>query len=140
MSMISADAVTPRAIRAIMPDCMKGLAYVKLADGMERIIVKVAFSVYPAKDKETKEVLVRKDDTVICRTTAYIGFDDGTYSTVANEYAIGQLFSITKTIDENDVGVHEFPDVEPCKVRVTTKDIKYGAKTFPSWVFIPIDA
>lgn len=139
MKMITADAVTPRAIRAVMPKCMVGMAYTKLADGMTKTIVKVAFSVYQAKDKDTKEYLVRKDDTPICKTTAYIGFDDGTYSTVANEYAIGQLFSITETINENDIGMHEYPEVEPCKVRITTKDIKYGNNTFPSWVFIPIE-
>lgn len=140
MPMITADAVTPRRIRAVMPKCMEGKAYVKLADGMVKTITSVAYSVYPAKDKETKEIITRKDDSVVCRTTAYIGFDDGTYSTVANEYAIGQLFSITEYINENDLGVHEYPDIAPCKVRVTTKDIKYGDKTYPSWVFIPIDA
>lgn len=137
--MMTADQVTPRAMRAIMPKCFDGMAYIKLAEGMTKTISKVAFSVYPAKSKDTKEEILRKDGTVVCRTTAYIGFDDGTYSTVSNEYAIGQLFSITETIKEDDVGMHEYPDVEPCKVRVTTKDVKYGDKSFPSWVFIPIE-
>lgn len=137
--MFTVEQVTPRAIRAIMPKSFDGMSYIKLSEGMEKTIVKVAFSVYPAKDKATKEEILRKDGSVVTKTTAYVGFDDGTYSTVGNEYAIGQLFSITETIGDDDVGMHEYPDIEPCKVRITTKDIKYGDKLYPSWVFIPIE-
>lgn len=138
MKMLSVDHVTTRAIRAVLPEPFKGMTYTKLADGMEVRITKISYSVYPAKDKETKEILTRKDGTQLMKTTAYIGFDDGTYSTVANEYAIGQLISVTGDFAEDTGGVYSF-DIEPCHVRVTTKDIQYGNKTFPSWVFIPYE-
>lgn len=138
MPMITADEVTPRAIRAVMPDCMKGRKYKKFAEGMEITIESVAFSVYAKRDEEGEEI-IRKDGSVVHKMTAYVGYDGGRYATVGNEFAIGQLFSITDVVDENAEGVSEFPDIEPCKVKITTKDIKYGDKTFPSWVFIPME-
>lgn len=137
--MCSVENVTPRALNAVIPTIFKGLCYTKLKEGLEIEITKVAYSVYQAKNKETKELIYRKDGTPVTRVTAYIGFDDGLYSTVSNEYAIGQLMSVTGPIDLDEFGVSEFPDIEPCRVKVTTKDIKYGNKSFPSWVFIPIE-
>lgn len=137
MAMITADEVTPRAIRAVMPDCMKGRKYKKFAEGMEITIESVAFSVYAKRDEEGDEI-VRKDGSIVHKMTAYVGYDKDKYATVGNEFAIGQLFSITDVVNENADGVYEFPDIEPCKVKVTTKDIKYGDKTYPSWVFIPM--
>ena len=141
MGMITAEQVTPRANRAVMPDCMKGMTYTKLVEGQERTIVKVAFSVYKAK-KETddgKVFIERKDGSYVTKTTAYIGFDDGSYTTVGNEIAIGQLMSITEEIDENAEGVHEYAEIEPCKIKIGTKDIKYGDRVYPSWIFIPME-
>lgn len=138
MSMISADSVTPRAIRSIMPESFKTKAYTKLSEGMEITIDSVAFSVYPARNKETKEVLMRRDGSVVTKVTAYIGFGN-LYSTVSNEIAVGQLMSITGDFDMNEPNVYEYPNVEPCRVKVVTKDMKYGTKSFPSWVFIPIE-
>lgn len=141
MGMITAEQVTPRANRAVMPESFKGMTYSKLANGQLRTIVKVAFSVYKAK-KETddgKVYIERKDGSYVTKTTAYIGFDDGSYSTVGNEIAIGQLMSITDEIDENAEGVYEFTEIEPCKVKIDTKDIKYGDKSYPSWIFIPTE-
>ena len=141
MGMITAEQVTPRANRAVMPESFKGMTYSKLANGQFRTIVKVAFSVYKAK-KETddgKVYIERKDGSYVTKTTAYIGFDDGSYTTVGNEIAIGQLMSITEEIDENTEGVYEFPDVMPCKVMIDTKDIKYGDRSYPSWVFVPME-
>lgn len=138
MAMITADEVTPRAIRAVMPDCMKGRKYQKFAEGAEITIESVAFSVYPKRGKDGAEI-VRKDGSIVHKMTAYVGYDKDKYATVGNEFAIGQLFSISEVVDENTDGVTEFPDIAPCKVKITTKDIKYGDKTFPSWVFIPME-
>lgn len=138
MAMITADEVTPRAIRAVMPDCMKGRKYQKFVEGMEITVESVAFNVYPKRGKDGAEI-VRKDGSIVHKMTAYVGYDGGRYATVGNEFAIGQLFSISEVVDENVDGVYEFPDIEPCKVKITTKDIKYGDKTFPSWVFIPME-
>lgn len=138
MAMITADEVTPRAIRAVMPNCMKGRKYQGFAEGMEITIESVAFNVYPKRGKDGAEI-VRKDGSIVHKMTAYVGYDGGRYATVGNEFAIGQLFSISEVVNENVDGVYEFPDIAPCKVKITTKDIKYGDKTFPSWVFIPME-
>lgn len=138
MAMITADEVTPRAIRAVMPNCMKGRKYQGFAEGMEITIESVAFNVYPKRGKDGAEI-VRKDGSIVHKMTAYVGYDGGRYATVGNEFAIGQLFSISEVVNENVDGVYEFPDIEPCKAKITTKDIKYGDKTFPSWVFIPME-
>lgn len=124
-----------------MPECMKGMLYTRLAEGMEKTITKVAFSVYKAKREVDgfRVCIERKDGSYVTKTTAYIGFDDGSYTTVGNEYAIGQLMSITETIDENVEGMYEYPGVEPCKVKIATKDIKYGDRVYPSWVFVPME-
>ena len=105
---------------------------------MEITIESVAFSVYAKRDEDGEEI-VRRDGSIVHKMTAYVGYDKDKYATVSNEFAIGQLFSITEVVNENADGVYEFPDIEPCKVKIITKDIKYGDKTYPSWVFIPME-
>lgn len=134
--MTTPDNTPTRKQRAVCPDGLKNRTYFKFADGQEKVIDKVAYSVYPAKDKETSEILKSKAGNTIFNTTAYVGFTDGTYSTVKNEVAISQLIGITGDFP-NEGGVYEY-DVPECPVKIGTKNIKYGNKEYPSWVFYPM--
>lgn len=138
MAMLRPTEVTPMRIKAIMPNDFKSMPYSKPVNGEIRTIVKVCYNIYTAKKDGI--VLTRKDGSELTNVTAYVGFDDGSYFTFKNEVAIGQLMSITGEIATNEPSAISF-DVEPCKVKLVETTITMGKdkKSFPSWVFEPID-
>lgn len=137
--MQSIDNVTKRSMLAIIPDEYKGRVYRKVNAGEEYRIDSVIYSVYPVKDKETGEYLIRKDGEPVLNCTAYIGFDDGSYTTSKGETVISQL--ISETGNYPDVaGYHLYPC--DCAVRIITTTQEYGKagnrKSFPIWAFEPM--
>lgn len=135
--MAKVDEVVLRGNRAVLPAIMEGMRYIKLSEGAEFTITKVAYSVYKARNADGSEKIT-KSGRPICTTCAYIGFDDGTYSTVKNDYAVSQLISVTGRFAEDTPGVYEYENIHQ-KVKIMTKDIKYGSEVHPSWVFLPIE-
>lgn len=133
------ENVTKRSMLNIIPEPFKSMTYVKVNAGEVKKITIVAYSVYPVKDKESHEFLIRKDGSPVTNVTAYIGFDDGTYTTSHGETVINQLVSETGNFsDEPNVYVYDRLD---CNVKIITTTAKYGkgptAKSFPIWAFEP---
>lgn len=119
------------------PEFIRGRRFIKLTENMEKTIDSVVFSSYPAKNKEGNQI-VRKDGSVLLNTTAYVGFDDGTFASVKSDTAIAQLASISEgyTIP-SEPEVVQYP-VETTKVRIVSIEVKYGQKSYPAWAFDPI--
>lgn len=138
--MKSANTVTKRSMLAIIPDAFKGSEYRKVNKDEIYTITKVVYSVYPVKNKETGEFLLNRHGDPVLNTTAYIGFDDGTYTTSKGDTVISQL--VSETGDYPDIaGYHEFV-VDECKVRISECMAEYGKglakKSFPIWCFEPL--
>lgn len=127
--------VTPIKMLSVIPDEYKGKDYVKLKSGDEKKIVKVAYSVYPAKDKEGAGIF-RKDGSVVFRTTAYMLFSDGTYSTTKYDLPISQLVSETGMYDDSKSGVTIF-DCD-CPVRACDFIVRMGNKDVSIIAFEPM--
>ena len=130
--------VTKRSMLKVIPSEFKAMIYTKVNDGETRRITKVCYSVYPVKDAETNEPMTRKDGTIVTNVTAYIGFDDGSYTTSHGDTVINQLVSETGDFPD-EVGQYTY-DCN-CPVRVITIQATYGrgksAKTYPVWAFEP---
>ena len=124
---------------AILPkEFISGRKFIKLQNGMEKTITDAVFSVYNAKDRDGN-LIVRKDGTNVTNTTVYVGFDDGTYTSVKSNVAVSQIAQICPDfIYSEEVGITSYK-TETCKVRVVTVDTKYGDKTFPTWAFDPVE-
>ena len=138
--MKSAATVTKRSMLAVIPDCFKNAEYRKVNKDEEYTIVKVVYSVYPVKSKETGDFILKRNGDPALNTTAYIGFSDGTYTTSKGDTVISQL--VSETGDFPDVaGYHEF-DVDECKVKIIECMASYGKgsakKSFPLWCFEPL--
>lgn len=134
------ENVTKRSMLSIIPEPFKLMTYVKVNAGDTKKITIVAYSVYPVKDKESREYMIRKDGTPVTNVTAYIGFDDATYTTSHGDTVINQLVSETGNFpDEPNVYVYDKLD---CDVKIITTTAKYGkgpnAKSFPIWAFEPL--
>lgn len=138
--MKSATTVTKRSMLAIIPDVFKSAEYRKVNKDETYTITKVVYSVYPVKSKETGEYLLKRNGDVVLNTTAYIGFDDGTYTTSKGDTVISQLVSETGDFP-NMEGYHEF-NVDNCKVRIVETMAEYGKgpakRSFPIWCFEPM--
>lgn len=136
--MFAPTEVTNRYLQKHIPAEFRGLRYTKVTAGEERTIVKVAYSTYEAVSPEGDPIL-RKSGEPVVRTTAYIAFDDGTYTTSHGDTVLSQLESETGPIGEQ-IGVIVF-DVD-CPVRITTIKVVYGrgvkAKQYDTWAFEPM--
>lgn len=133
--MKSVKNVTSIKMLAIMPEQFKGLDYQKLKAGDEKTITHVAYSVYPAKDKEGTGIF-RKDGTPVMRTTAYIAFDDGSYTTTKYDLPISQLVSETGMYDDSAVGITVFDS--NCPVRAISVSVRMGQKDYEIIAFEPL--
>lgn len=132
------DNVTKRAILKLIPNAFRGMDYVKVKDGDKYTIIKVTYSVYFAKDKDTGDYILNRAGERVLNTTAYIGFADGTYTTSKGDTVISQLVSETGDYPDAE-GVYDF-DCN-CPVKVITVNATYGrgskAKQYPVWAFEP---
>ena len=133
--MKSVNAVTPIKMLAVIPDVFKGMDYVKLKAGDEKVIKGVAYSVYPAKDKEGNRIL-RKDGSEVMRTTAYIGFSDGSYTTTKYDLPISQLVSETGMYDDTKKGITLY-DCD-CAIRAVNVTVRMGNKDVQIIAFEPM--
>lgn len=136
--MYSIQNTTSRAMMKVLPPYLRehNAKYVKVNKGEKHTINYVAYSVYVAKGKDGKPIM-RKDGSNLLNTTAYVGFDDNSYTTVKNDVAIGQLISETGDYPD-DVGVYEH-EIPPCPVEITTVSQKFGDKSYDVFAFIPLD-
>lgn len=140
MRMPNPTEVSTRAQRAVLPPSFKDMLYSKVQAGERKTIVKVAFSVFIARDKESREPLKSKKGNDIHNVCAYVGFDDGYYTTVKNEIAVSQLVHVAGDYDANAIGVTEFNLTEPCHVLITTVKQKYrNNKEYEVTAFAPAD-
>lgn len=132
--------VTKRAMLAVIPDCFKESEYRKVNKDEIYTITRVVYSVYPVKDKETGEYMINRRGNPVLNVTAYIGFDDNTYTTSKGDTVISQLVSETGDF-ENVAGYHDFV-VDNCKVKIIETMAEYGKagskKSFPVWCFEPL--
>lgn len=133
--MKSVSNVTSIKMLAIMPEQFKGLDYIKLKEGDEKTIIHVAYSVYPAKDKEGLGI-TRKDGSIVYRTTAYIAFSDGTYTTTKYDLPISQLVSETGMYPDNATGI-TICDCD-CKVKAVSVSVRMGQKDYAIIAFEPL--
>lgn len=137
--MQSIDTVVKRSMLAIIPEDCKGMTYRKVTKGEEYRITGVVYSVYPVKSKETGEYLIRKSGEPVLNTTAYILFQDGSYTTSKGDTVIGQLISETGDYPDS-AGQHYYPC--DCPVRIIETTAEYGKagskKSFPIWAFEPM--
>lgn len=124
---------------AILPkEFTNGRKFVKLQNNMEKTITDAVFSIYNAKDKNGNPI-IRKDGSNVTNTTVYVGFDDGTYTSVKSNIAVAQIAQICPDfIYSEEVGITVYK-TETCKVKVVTVDAKYGDKTYPAWAFDPVE-
>lgn len=133
--MKSVNNVTSVKMLAIMPEQFKGLDYVKLKENDEKTINHVAYSVYPAKDKDGLGI-TRKDGSIVYRTTAYIAFTDNTYTTTKYDLPISQLVSETGMYPDNQPGITIY-DCD-CKVKAVSVSVRMGQKDYAIIAFEPL--
>lgn len=138
--MQSVSTVVKRSMLAIIPDRFKDWTYRKVSKDETYTITIVVYSVYPVKDKESGEFLLNRRGEPVLNCTAYIGFDDGTYTTSKGDTVISQLVSETGNYPDT-AGYHEFP-VDNCRVKIIETMAEYGKagnkKSFPIWCFEPL--
>lgn len=128
MPIISVKEVTPRNIRAVVPDKYKSMPYMALAKGDKVTINSCVFSVYPAKGKDGNVLRVQNGDNagkVVTNITIYFGLDSGHYTSLKNDVVLGQMSALTGFDDSSDVGYYPF-DFEPETVEVITVDVPMG--------------
>ena len=130
-----------RRLASLVPDELKGRDYVKPSVGDVYTIDKIVYSVYPARDKVTHEIITSQKGNTIYRVTAYIGFDGDKYATSNADVVIDQLVTETGTFDDHTEGYYAFN--ADCKVKIATASRTYGkgdtAKQVPIWAFAPLD-
>ena len=139
MVMSKATETVSMYTQSILPkEFTDGRRYIKLNDGMIKTITDAVFSTYPAKDKETKKPIIMDNGEFLLNHTVYIGFDDGTYTSVKSNTAVNQIASICEGFTiPTEVGIASYK-TETTKVKVITVETKYGNKSFPTWAFDPI--
>ena len=91
MPIPSADSVPPRGIGKHVPEYFKGKTYVRVNTGETKTINYVIRKSYQAKDKNYEPIFSRIDGAPVMRVIYYLGFTDGTYTTVKNDIIVGQL-------------------------------------------------
>ena len=128
MSIISTKEVTPRNIRAVIPEKYKGMAYHNLTKGEKVALTSCVFSVYDVTKEKDGETKVYRNITV------YFGLGDGTYTSLKNDIVLGQMIALTGFDERSDVGYYpfDFPTEEVEIVEVTTK---MGTKDVPVLAF-----
>ena len=97
-------------------------------------ITDVCIVTYPAKSKETHDVILRKDGSQVFNETVYFGIGNGYYSSLRNEKALGQIAQLTGWY-ETDIGeqFYQLDNPEPVEIIETT--VKMGSKDVPVLAF-----
>ena len=125
--MMKIEEITPKNIRAVIPDKYKGMGYKKLDKGDEITITSVVFSIYNAK-KDGAPIITKNGEN-ITNVTVYFGLSDGRYSSLKNDIVYGQMAGLVGFY-KTDVGYYEY-DIEPEKVKVVPAQTKMGARPLP---------
>lgn len=136
--MFATNEITSKYMAKHIPEQFRAMKYRKVAIGEELRITKIAYSTYEAKNPEGEPILY-KDGSPVLKTTAYIGFSDGSYTTSHGDTVVGQLVSETGAYPE-EIGV-ENHEVD-CPVRIISHKVTYGrgasAKSYDTWAFEPM--
>ena len=137
--MFGIDNVAPKAVSKFIPEIYKGKKYVTLAKGDEKTIVSMARNVYQAKNADFEPLVSTIDGTPIMKKIIYIGFDDGSYSSIKTDIAVAQLESIVDDGDETNMVWTNLNQ----KVKVIETKQSYGRgsnkKDYPVRAFEPIE-
>ena len=135
MSFIDYEKLVPKSVARFVPECFKGMEYVRLRKGDIKTITKLVRSSYQAKDKNNNyEPLFSKvDGSPIMRTVFYIGFDNGTYTSVKYDAIVDQLMSFDEVEEENDenIDLQVFVLKEHVKVKIDEVMQKMGRDSYP---------
>ena len=137
MPMIKANEVTPRQIRAVLPDEYANRGYVKLEKGMTIEIESMVFSIYQATKKNVDGSRINMETTdgkPITNTTVYLGLTDGRYTSVNGDVATCQMASIVG-FKETEIGKYPFVLDQPETVSVIEVTEKMGNKDYPKIAF-----
>ena len=139
-TMSKASEVTSLKMRAIMPSTLKmeNRKYVQVNEQTIKTVDYMAVNVYNAKDEKGLAMKTQKGNEILNKTI-YVGFNDGTFTTLKNDVALAQVFSVLGDLDLSKVGSYEFgaDEFEPFETKFIQTDIKMGKNTYKYWVFDP---
>lgn len=138
--LVKASEVIPLGMRAIMPKTLRdaNAKYVKVDGETVKVLNFIAVNVYNAKN-EDGTAMVTKTGNPILNKTIYLGFDDGSFTTLKNDVALSQVFGIVGEFDIAETGSFEFPIEEPFVVGFEQTKIKMGKKEYDYWVMKPVE-
>ena len=134
MAICDVSEVVPKALMGVVPKAYKGMKYRRMKVGDKVTITDVCIVTYPAKSKETHDVILRKDGSQVFNETVYFGIGNGYYSSLRNEKALGQIAQLTGWY-ETDIGeqFYQLDNPEPVEIIETT--VKMGSKDVPVLAF-----
>lgn len=122
MPMLQADQVRSIAMLRLLPECVRGLGYVKPDEGLSGTIKHICFSVYAAT--ANGNFVMTRDGKNVMRVVAYTVWENGTYSTFKGDTALAQLVSVTGEFPFDMEGTYDFDCDEA--VRIIMVDQAYG--------------
>lgn len=122
MAMLKADQVRSISMLKLLPECVRGLGYVKPEEGMMGNIVHICYSVYAAT--ANGNLVVSRDGKPVMRIVAYVVWSNATYSTFKGDTALAQLVSVTGEFPFDVEGTYDFDADEA--VSIIMVDQAYG--------------
>lgn len=132
MSFVEYEKLVPKSVARFVPEVFKGKEYVKLRKGDVKTINRLVRSSYQAKDAEYNPIVSRVTGEPVMRHVFYIGFDDGTYTSVKYDAIVDQCFSFVEVEEHNDenIDMQEF-EINPTKVKIDMVEQKMGKNSYP---------
>lgn len=130
MPFCDVSEVVPKALMAVIPEKYKGMKYHKVTVGEILTLYGVTVVSYQAKDKESGDLLERKDGTPVLNQNCYFDLGDGVYTSIKNEKVLGQVANLTGWFEQG-IGEIEYKFDKPEKVQIIETPAKMGKKEYP---------
>lgn len=139
MPIVNVKNITPKKLRGVVPDKYRNLPYRELKKGDKVVIDSCVFSIYPARDKETRQPLTIQNGPNAGKTinncTVYFGLGDGCYTSLKNDVVESQMCALTGFDTANkEVGYYDFT-FDPETVECIEVTVKMGQKDVPAIAF-----
>lgn len=136
MPFVPADQVPPKGVARYIPEYFKDKKYVKLNRGDIRHAIYIVRNRYQAKDKDYNLVFSKVDGSPVMRTIYYVGFDDGSYTTVKNDIVVAQIDSWVEPYDNGDTTDFDLVALnEDMKIRIGERQQRMGDRNYPVPIF-----
>jgi len=139
MPIVNVNNITPKKLRGVVPEEYRNMPYRELKKGDKIVIGSCVFSIYQARDKETRKGLTIENGPnagkPITNCTVYFGLGDGCYTSLKNDVVESQMCALTgfETVNK-DIGYYPF-HFDPETVECIEVKVKMGQKEVPVIAF-----